>query len=225
MTRTKVLLVDDQVLFVESLRKLLQMDAPHIEVIGTAYDGRQAIELALATAPDVVLMDVRMPEVDGVEATRRVKEAMPTTHIVILTKFDDDEYVHRALRFGADGYLLKDTPPGELIASIEAVRQGGVTISPAVARKLVASSAAGGGGAGGGASEFIAGLSRREKDVLALMGDGYDNGDIAETLCLGEQTVKNYVSTIYDKLHVHKRSQAVRLAKEANLSYHRTRDE
>jgi len=208
---TRLLLVDDQVLFVRSLHKLLEIDAPHMEVVGIAYDGQQAVDLARNTGPDVVLMDLRLPVFDGVEATRQIKGLLPDTRIVVLTKFDDDESIKDALSVGADGYLLKDIPPAELIASIEAIQQGGTTISPAIARKLVARAYP---SETPSATEALwDNLNRRDAEILRMMADGYDNRDIAERLCLGLQTVKNYVSLLYDKLGVEKRSQAIQLVK------------
>ena len=218
MSSTRVLIVDDQLLFAESLRKVLQMDADDLEVIGIAHDGRDAITMVERDHPDVVLMDVRMPVMDGVEATKIIRRRFPDIHIVVLTTFDDDAYVYEALQHGAEGYLLKDIPPEELIVSIRSIVAGGVTISPAIARKLVLRGYPPSSDLGDvpaeQTDEMLATLSRREHEVLLLIRDGLDNPEIAQDLSLSEQTVRNYVSSIYAKLGVEKRSQAMRIARE-----------
>lgn len=137
MSQTKVVLVDDQVLFVDSLKTVLEFAAEDIVVSGIAFDGKEAIQLVGEQRPDVVLMDVRMPKMDGVEATRVIRDTYPEIKVVMLTTFDDDEYVFSALEYGAVGYLLKDIPTDELVASIRAIRAGTMQISPAVVRKLI----------------------------------------------------------------------------------------
>jgi DNA-binding NarL/FixJ family response regulator len=219
MSSTRVLIVDDQVLFAESLKKVLEIDALDLEVVGIALNGQAAIDVVEKQRPDVVLMDVRMPVLDGVQATRLLHERFPDMHIVVLTTFDDDAYVYEALQYGAEGYLLKDIPPQELIASIRSICAGGVTISPAIARKLVergydAADPAVTEPATPRTAELLQSLSRREREVLGLIRDGLDNPDIAARLFLSEQTVRNYVSTIYAKLGVEKRSQAVSIARQ-----------
>ena len=209
----RLLLVDDQVLFVESLRRLLEIDADDMEVVDIAHDGAQALEKTPLCRPDVILMDVRMPGMDGVAATKQIKLLFPQIHIVMLTTFDDDKYVYNALALGADGYLLKDSAPSELLAAVRAVYQGGVTVSPAVARKLAVRSSYG----QDSGTDALERLSRREREVLKLIGEGCDNTDISERLFLSEQTVRNYVSLLYGKLGVERRSQAIRIAKDAGL--------
>ncbi len=218
MTKTRVLLVDDQVLFVESLRTVLETRAKDFEVVGVALNGREAIRLVVEKQPDVILMDVRMPDMDGVEATKIIHEAYPHIHVLMLTTFDDDVYVVEALNHGAAGYMLKDIPPNELIVSLRAVCNGSIIISPQVANKVLkiregdsrpdedprASPAA--------ESSFLRYLSRRETEILRLIGEGADNTLIARKLSIAEQTVKNHVSVIYSKLNVHNRMQAMRLA-------------
>ena len=209
----RLLLVDDQVLFVESLRKLLEIDAEDLTVIGTATSGKEAITLADQLGPDIVLLDIRMPEMDGVEVVRILKSRHPQIAIIMLTTFDDDSYIYDALANGAAGYLLKDIPPNELIAAIYAIKEGGVTVSPAIASKLVERGQPAPREPRGRATPAT-GLTKREIEVLKLIAQGDDNQEIAETLCLSEQTVRNYVSLIYAKLGVEKRSQAIRIARD-----------
>ncbi|HEX3043418.1 MAG TPA: response regulator transcription factor [Bacillota bacterium] len=137
MDKIRILLVDDQMLFVESLKTVLETRAQDITVVGVASNGAQALELVGVLHPDMVLMDVRMPVMNGVESTRLIKEQFPETKVLMLTTFDDDQYVVEALRFGAVGYLLKDMPPAELISAVRAIHEGGVLISPKVASKIV----------------------------------------------------------------------------------------
>ncbi|TCL75279.1 LuxR family two component transcriptional regulator [Hydrogenispora ethanolica] len=223
MKRIRVLLVDDQKLFAESLRTVLETRARALEVVGVAANGREAVERVAETRPDIVLMDVRMPELNGVESTRAIKERFPATKVLMLTTFDDDEYVVEALHLGAAGYLLKDVPPAELIAAIEAVSEGGVLIAPQVASKLVEKLRQPPESKPPVLSEekpaphWLQQLSNREKEILQLIAAGLDNKEIAKRLYIGEQTVKNYVSIIYCKLDTHDRVQAARLALEAGL--------
>ncbi len=223
MNKISVLLVDDQVLFVESLKLVLETRSEDIEVIGIAYDGTGIVELVREKRPDIVLMDIRMPNVDGVECTRLILEAYPETHIMILTTFDNDEYVFRALQLGAVGYLLKDIHPSYLIDAVHSVYKGGVLISPRIAKKLVAKTAE--GAFGGKPSEglklkqsILGELSVRETEVLYYLSKGYSNRQIADSLYIAEQTVKNHVSMIYSKLGIRDRMQAFLLAKEAGLN-------
>ncbi len=217
MARIRVLLVDDQKLFVDSLRIVLESRSDDMEVIGVALNGVEAIEIAERLHPDVVLMDVRMPVMDGVEATRRLMATRPDTKIVMLTTYDDDEYVGDAMKYGAAGYLLKSIPPSELAASIRVAATGTIQISPGVAGKLLRE----------GAEallardatrhlpedirELCATLTAREREVLSLLTKAYDNHQIAEVLGIADQTVKNHVHTIYEKLYVSNRMQLIRL--------------
>jgi DNA-binding NarL/FixJ family response regulator len=219
MKKIQIILVDDQTLFVESLRTVLETRAEDMAVIGVACDGARAVELVGQCQPDVVLMDVRMPVMNGVESTKLIKEQYPDVKVLMLTTFDDDQYVVEALRLGAVGYLLKDMPPAELISAVRAVHEGGVLISPKVATKLVEKIA---GPAEKGretvnvpTNSWINELSDREKKILQLMAQGLDNKEIAKTLYIAEQTVKNHVSIIYSKLGVRDRVQASRLVMEA----------
>lgn len=217
--KIRLLLVDDQVLFLESLQTVIKTTAEDLEVVGIAANGKTAIDLALEQEPDIILMDVRMPDMSGVECTRIIKEQLPGVHIMMLTTFDDDEYVLQALSLGAVGYILKDVHTGYLINAIRSVHKGGVLIAPKVARKLVAKlNPAGEGQAVSARQTILETLSSREQEVLQQIAKGYSNKEIAQNLFIAEQTVKNYVSVIYSKLGVHDRTQALRLAIEAGFS-------
>ena len=217
MAKIRVLLVDDQKLFVDSLRIVLESRTDDIEVIGVAVNGEQAIALSEETHPDVVLMDVRMPVMDGVEATKRLLASRPGTKIVMLTTYDDDEYVRDALKYGAAGYLLKSIPPSELAASIRVAASGTIQISPEVAGKLLRDgaehllSAEGTTDLSEDVTRLYATLTVRELEVLSLLTKAYDNHQIAEALFIADQTVKNHVHAIYEKLQVSNRMQLIRL--------------
>lgn len=228
MKKIQIVLVDDQTLFVESLRTVLETRAEDMEVIGVACNGSKAVELVGQCQPDVVLMDVRMPVMNGVESTKLIKEQYPDIKVLMLTTFDDDQYVVEALRYGAVGYLLKDMPPAELISAVRAVHEGGVLISPKVATKLVERIASPPEKGKDTATpitntgSWVNELSDREKKILQLMAQGLDNKEIAKTLYIAEQTVKNHVSIIYSKLGVRDRVQASRLVIEAGLDKENT---
>lgn len=208
-----VLVADDQRLFAESLKTLIERYSDDIKVVGTASNGAEAVEMALDTVPDVVLMDVRMPVKNGVEATREILDHGTAVKVLVLSTFDEDDYVENALRYGASGYLLKDISPTELIASIRAIKEGAIQISPSVATKLVDQihSSSNGQTAAVRGYEY---LSNREKEIFKLITKGMGNSQIAGELHLAEQTVRNYVSTIYSKLNVHDRFQIIQLGNE-----------
>lgn len=211
MSALTLLLADDHLLFCESLKIVLEAEAKEIEVVGIAGDGEKAVALVEQTDPDVVLMDVRMPRLDGVQAARIIHERFPRTRVMMLTTFDDDEYVREAMRYGAIGYLLKDTPLEKLIVSIRAIKEGVVLISPAVALKLVGETNAPAGkdsSARGAesAAPWVRNLSRREKEIIRLVAQGRDNVEIARELFIAEQTVKNHISEIYSKIGEHDRA-------------------
>jgi len=215
MEKIRLLIVDDQVLFLESLSTFLRNYAEDIEVVGLAKNGREALEKAAALRPDIVLMDVHMPVMDGVEATGRLVEKHPGIRILILSTYDEDEYVRSALKLGAAGYLLKDISPTELIASIRALKGGAVQISPQIAAKLMKSIIAEEPTPAreiAGQLEWFGSLTRREREVFALIARGCDNAQIAEELRMAEHTVRNHVSTIYSKLGVQDRFQIIQLA-------------
>jgi DNA-binding NarL/FixJ family response regulator len=222
MKKLRLLLVDDQILFVESLKIVLEKISADIQVVGVASNGLNALELVEAEKPDVVLMDVRMPEMSGVKCTRIILERYPEVKVLMLTTFDDDEYVFEALSYGAAGYLLKNVPPLELVSAIHSVYEGGVTIAPKVASKLVKRLVTPADEKHEtndftGKLHWINDLSNREKEVLILIAQGFDNKEIAKRLYIGEQTVKNYVSVIYFKLGIRDRVYVARMATEAGL--------
>ncbi len=216
MPEIRVLLADDQQLMREGLRVLLDL-TPDIRVVGEAGDGAEAVEQARQLSPDVVLMDVRMPHLDGVAATRRLHEACPEVKVIILTTFDDDEYVFEGLRAGAVGYLLKDVPSEQLVEAIRAAACGEAFIQPSVTRKVVAEFARLTGREHRRAQPLIEPLSARELEVLALIAEGLSNREIGERLFITAGTVKNHVSNILAKLSVRDRTQALLRAQELGL--------
>jgi DNA-binding NarL/FixJ family response regulator len=212
----RILLVDDQKLMREGLRILLELE-PDLEVVGEARNGEAALEAYAALAPDVVLMDVRMPGMDGVEATWRLHERWPEARIIILTTFDDEEYIFEGLRAGALGYLLKDVSGEELAEAVRKVAAGGALIEPSVARKVLAEFARLAPPARAPQEGLPEPLSERERDVLQLLALGLSNREIAERLALAEGTVKNYVTNILGKLGVRDRTQAAVRARELGM--------
>ncbi len=214
MDTIKVLIADDQRLMREGLATLLAL-AGDIDIVGQASDGAEAIELAQAQRPDVILMDIRMPHIDGVAATRTIRSILPATQIIILTTFDDDEYLLGGLRAGACGYLLKDMPSEQLADAIRSAAKGQSPIGPEMARKLVnlVTQSPIVSTPPAVASE----LSEREIEVLRLIADGLSNKEIAEKLFIAEGTAKNHVSNILSKLEARDRAQAVARAKELGL--------
>jgi DNA-binding NarL/FixJ family response regulator len=207
----RVLLVDDQALLRQGFRMILEHE-PDIEVVGEAGDGEAAVESAASCHPDVVLMDIRMPVIDGVEATRRIVSADPAIRVLILTTFDLDEYAFGALRAGASGFLLKDVPPEQLAAGIRTVASGDAVVSPRITRRLLDECAhlleapADGKDEGGGA---MTRLTEREKEVLVAVADGLSNAEIGQRLFVSEATVKSHVGRILGKLGLRDRVQAV----------------
>ena len=238
----KVLIVDDQVLIRAGIAAILRA-APGYEVVGEARDGDEAVTMAELTEPDVVLMDIRMPETDGIAATHRILgSGRPNPpRILILTTFDLDEYVYKALRAGASGFVLKDTPPERLLAALKAVADGDTLFSSTVTRRLVeafcavADGATEGGGSSTGAPgsgrvpipaqggrssadrAALAALTARETDVLRLVATGLSNGEIAERLVVSEGTVKTHLNRSMAKLNLSSRAQVVVLAYECGL--------
>jgi DNA-binding NarL/FixJ family response regulator len=217
MNRIRILLADDQALFREGLRMLLSVQSD-FEVVGEAANGAEALTLATMHQPQVVLMDVHMPVLDGVTATRRLRESNPEYRVIMLTTFDDDEYVFEGLRAGAVGYLLKDTPSEKLFEAIRAAARGESFLEPSVATKVVAEFARLSGVASAPArvakTESLDELSEREMEIVRLLARGLSNREIAEQLVITEGTVKNHVSNILSKMGVRDRTQAVLKAKE-----------
>jgi DNA-binding NarL/FixJ family response regulator len=213
----RVLLVDDQALFREGLETLLSVHKD-IQIVGQARNGQEAVEVAAKVQPDVVLMDVRMPILDGVRATRLLKQAQPSCRVIVLTTFDDDEYVFDALRNGAVGYLLKDVASTRLIEAIRATARGESILEPSVAAKLIAeftrvSSIV----PSAQMEQLVEPLSERELEILALIARGDSNKEIASRLFIAEGTVKNHVTHILGKLSVRDRTQAALKARELGL--------
>ena len=212
----KILLVDDQRLMREGLRTLLELESD-FEVVGEAGDGQSALVAAAQCHPDVVLMDIRMPGMDGVEATRRLVADDPHARVIILTTFDDETYVFEGLRAGALGYLLKDLSGEELARAIRTVMHGGALIEPSVARKVFAEFARLAPPQRPPNAGLPEPLSEREMDVLKLVAAGMSNREIGTRLSLAEGTVKNYVTNVLQKIGVRDRTQAAIRAKELGL--------
>jgi DNA-binding NarL/FixJ family response regulator len=212
----RVVVVDDEPMVCAHLRTILG-SADDIEVVDQAHDGAAGVEAVIRSRPDVVLMDLRMPGVDGLTAIERIGQLPSPPVIVVLTTFDADQYVLRALRAGAAGFLVKSTPPEDLIGLVRVAADGHTVLSPAAARRLVAASADG-HEARDRARALAATLTEREAEVLAGLGEGLSNAQIAARLYLSEATVKGYVSRMLDKLGCANRTQAGLLAHDAGLA-------
>jgi DNA-binding NarL/FixJ family response regulator len=213
----RVLLVDDQALFREGLETLLSVHSD-IQVVGQASNGREAVEVAAEVHPDVVLMDVRMPVLDGVGATRLLMETLPRCRVIVLTTFDDDEYIFDALRTGAAGYLLKDVASARLVEAIRATARGESILEPTVAAKVIAEFTRVSSMVPSAQMEqLVEPLSERELEILAWIARGSSNKEIADRLFIAEGTVKNHVTHILGKLGVRDRTQAALKARELGL--------
>ena len=211
----RVVLADDQEMVRAGLRMLVDFQ-PDLEVVGEAADGLEAVEVVTRLRPDVVLMDVRMPRCDGIEAARRVLGSVPDVAVVVLTTFDEDASLAEALRAGVSGFLLKTAPPEQLLHAIRTVAAGNGLLDPAVTLRVIAASAKS-PAPDPGASARLATLTQRETDVLLLVADGLTNAEIAATLFLGEATVKTYLSRMLTKLDLRDRVQAVAFAFRSGL--------
>jgi len=218
-TAIRVLIADDQILFADNLKLMLETLTEDIRVAGIAYNGRQAVDMVDALAPDIVLMDVRMPELDGVQATQAIHARHPEQKIVMLTTFIDDTYVQDALFYGAYGYLVKNIRPDDLIASLRAVHRGSVLFSPdllsSLARNIDARATE--DAKDREAREIVKRLGNREKEVLRLVARGYSNKRIAEALFLSEPTVRNYISSIYAKVGTKDRLEVISIAQKVHI--------
>jgi DNA-binding NarL/FixJ family response regulator len=219
MKKIHLLLVDDQVLFVESLKRVIEAVAPDMSVDAIAENGEVAVSAAEQFRPDVVLMDIRMPTMDGVEATRLIRQRLPDTQIIILTTYDDDEYVQNALHAGAVGYLLKDIRPEELAGAVRAVGNGAFLISPMIAKRLLLRARENRDQEPGHPRQvevppWLTRLSKREKEILYLIANGMSNKEIANTVFVAEQTIKNHVSAIYSKIGNNDRFRVIELIRE-----------
>jgi len=212
----RVLLVDDEALVRSGLRMILET-AADISVVGDAADGAAAVTQAQAHRPDVVLMDIRMPKVDGLAAARALAKEPRPPKVVVLTTFDTDEYVYAALQAGAAGFLLKDTPPADLIQAVRVVAAGEAMLSPSVTRRLIDQFAAVATPHGAEARRQLAVLTARERDVLVLVGEGLSNAEIGRRAYLAEATVKAHISSILAKLGLASRVQIAILAHDAGL--------
>jgi DNA-binding NarL/FixJ family response regulator len=214
----RILLADDQALIRAGFRVLLEA-AGDLEVVGDAVDGQQAVELARRERADVVLMDIRMPGVDGLEATRQIAadEDLAGVKVIILTTFESDEYVFQAIRAGASGFLVKDTEPAELLQAVRVVARGDALLSPSVTRRLITDLASRPAAPVPDGGQALSALTDREREVLALVAGGLSNEEIAGHLCLSPLTAKTHVSRIMTKLSARDRAQLVVLAYETGL--------
>lgn len=212
-TRLRVLIADDHPLFRDGLRAMFESE-PDIELVGEAATGQEAVELASHLLPDVALMDIQLPDLNGIEATRRMLAASPKTRVLVVTMFEDDDSVLAAMRAGARGYMVKGMRSADAIRAIRAVAEGEAIFSAAIAARLIGMLAEANRTA---RPEAFPELTERERQILDLMAQGHKNAVIAERLHLSPKTVRNYVTTIFDKLQLSDRSQAIVRAREAGL--------
>jgi DNA-binding NarL/FixJ family response regulator len=209
MKPIRILLAEDQTLMRQGLKTILELERG-LEVVGEAEDGKAAVKLALQLRPDIILMDVQMPQMNGVEATAAICRSWPAARVIILTTFDRDDYVFQGVRAGAVGYLLKDLPAQKLIETIRRVNDGEVFIQPEIASRTLRAALHSSG-------ELIEPLSEREREVLVMLAQGIPNKEIANKLHLAEGTVKNHVSNILGKLQAQNRTEAADIARRRGL--------
>ncbi len=202
--KIRVAIADDQQLFASGLARIISAQ-PEVEVVGEAHTGREAVELCLETEPDVVLMDISMPEMDGVTATRKIREILPRTRILILTVHTDDGHVFQGIKAGAQGYLLKDCTPEDLARAIRTVHAGDTIMAQDIAQKMLTTFE----GIQSEEAELTPHLTDRELEVIKALAQGMSNKQIAQSLHISEKTVRNHASNIYKKLHIYDRTQAV----------------
>lgn len=199
----RLLLAEDQTIIRQGLRRLLESH-PDLEVVGEAENGQQAVDRAVALQPDLVLMDLRMPVIDGVAATQMICDRFPQIKVLVLTTFDDEQYIEQVMNFGAIGYLLKDTPSDELAATIRSAHKGYTQLSPGLFKKVFSQRSV----PASSPRLELTELTPREREVLSLIATGASNREIAEILCITEKTVKNHVSSILSRLNLRDRTQA-----------------
>ncbi|MEU5000120.1 response regulator transcription factor [Streptomyces sp. NPDC021622] len=216
MSTIRVLIADDQIMVRQGFTVLLNAE-PDIEVIGQAVDGADAVARVAELTPDVVLMDIRMPELSGIEATRRITSALPDVRVLVLTTFDLDEYVYEALRAGASGFLLKDASADQLAEAVRVVAAGDALLAPGITRRLIAEFSRIGQGPRAPLKPRVGELTTRETEVLTLIAQGLSNAEIATKLVVAEQTVKTHVGRILVKLGLRDRTQAAVFAWETGL--------
>ncbi|MBA3339100.1 MAG: response regulator transcription factor [Geodermatophilaceae bacterium] len=212
----RVALVDDDALIREGLRMILEQAAA-IKVVATGYDGAQAVRIAREVHPDLMLIDIRMPVLDGIEATRQITAEPDAPRVIILTTFELDEYVFEALRAGASGFLLKRTEPERLVEAIRVVAQGEALLSPSVTRRLIDEFSKRPASIGGGSAPLLADLTERESEVLVCIARGLSNRELAQQLFIADNTVKTHVKRILTKLGARDRAQAIVMAYESGL--------
>jgi NarL family two-component system response regulator LiaR len=217
MDKIRILIADDHAVVREGTRTLLERE-PDMEVVGEAADGEEALRLLERLKPDVGILDISMPKLSGIEVTRQIKARLPSIAILILTAYDNDEYVFALLEAGAAGYLLKDVPSREVVDAVRAVFSGESVLHPSIARKVIQRAIAGSAKTGEGKSEIE--LSDREKEVLKLAAKGLNNKDIADALCISIRTVQGHINSVFHKLGVGSRTEAIFLSvKKGWLSF------
>jgi DNA-binding NarL/FixJ family response regulator len=216
--RIRVLVADDHPVFRRGMRAILGAE-PDTELVGEAMDGEEAVELALELSPDVILMDLNMPNVNGIEATRRILEVSPNIAILMLTMFEDDKSIFASMRAGAHGYVLKGADGAETLRAIHAVASGEAIFSPTITRRLTGYFATPERDPKATSVEVFPNLTEREHEILSLIAEGYTNNAIASRLYLSPKTVRNYVSSIFTKMQVADRPQAIIRAREAGLGH------